>query len=249
MGDRSSQPGGPLATAAPMSIPSTLELAEMIDPARSALVVIDVQQDFASPTGAMARMGADLSGVEAVLDNVETLIAAARQAGVCVAFARVVTSPQTDSTALKNFNARKGLAPSALDICREGDHGCDYYRVCPLPGDIEVSKRLFSAFHDTDFDQRLRERSVDTLILVGLTTNCCVDATARDAFHRNFNVFVVSDATAAYGEETQRQALAALAQNCGLIVETAEVQSSWSGLAANRRQPRSERPKEASRET
>jgi len=210
-----------------MSIPSASEFAEMIDPARSALVVIDVQTDFASPSGAMARMGADLSGVEGVLDNVETLIAAARQAGVCMAFARVVTSPQTDSAALKNLNARKGLAPSALDICREGDRGSDYYRVAPLAGEIEVSKRLFSAFHGADLDQRLRERKVDTLILVGLTTNCCIDATARDAFHRNYNVFVVSDATAAYGEEAQRQALDALAQNCGLIVETAQVQSSW----------------------
>jgi nicotinamidase-related amidase len=211
-----------------MSIPSTLELAEMIDPARSALVVIDVQRDFASADGAMARIGADLSGVEAALDNVETLIAAARRAKVCVAFARVITSPRTDSTALKNFNARKGLAPSALDICREGGRGSDYYRVCPLPGEIEVSKLLFSAFRGADLDQRLREREVDTLILVGLTTNCCVDATARDAFHLDYNVFVVSDATAAYGEAAQRQALDALAQNCGLIVETADVLSSWS---------------------
>jgi biuret amidohydrolase len=210
-----------------MSIPSAVELAEMIDPARSALVVIDVQADFASPGGAMARMGADLSGVAAALDNVAALIAAARGAGVCVAFARVITSPRTDSTALKTVNARSGLAPSALDICREGDPGSDYCRVVPLPGEIEVSKRLFSAFRGADLDRRLRERNVDTLILVGLTTNCCIDATARDAFHLNFNVFVVSDATAAYGEETQRQALAALAQNCALIVESAEVRSSW----------------------
>jgi biuret amidohydrolase len=210
-----------------MSILSAVELAEMIDPARTALIVIDVQADFASPSGAMAKMGVDLRGVEVVLDNVETLIAAARGSGVCVAFARVITSPQTDSTALKNLNARKGFAPSALDLCREGDQGSDYYRVAPLPGEIEASKRLFSAFHGADLDQRLRARNVDTLILVGLTTNCCVDATARDAFHLNFNVFVVSDATTAYGEETQRQALAALAQNCALIVESAEVRLSW----------------------
>ena len=210
-----------------MPTPSAPELAEMIDPARSALVVIDVQEDFASPDGAMARMGADLGGVEVVLDNVETLIAAARQAGACVAFARVITSPQTDSAALKTLNARKGLAPSALDICREGDRGSDYYRVSPLPGEIEVSKRLFSAFHGADLDLRLREQGVDTLILVGLTTNCCIDATARDAFHRDYNVFVVSDATAAYGEAAQRQALDALAQNCSLIVRTAEVRSTW----------------------
>ena len=215
-----------------MTIPSSVELAEMIDPVRSALVVVDVQVDFASADGAMARMGADLSGVEAVLDNVESLIAAARAAGVCLAFARVLTRPGTDSDALKNLNARRGLAPSALDICREGERGSDYDRVAPRPGEIEVSKRLFSAFHGTDLDQRLRERNTDTLVLAGLTTNCCVDATARDAFHLNYNVFVVSDATAAYGEETQRQALAALAQTCALILDTAAVQSSWRRLTA-----------------
>ena len=190
-----------------MLIPNAFELAEMIDPARSALVVIDVQADFASPDGAMARMGADLSGVEAALDNVEALIAVARRSGACIAFARALTTPQTDSAALKNLNARKGLSAETLEICREGDRGCDYYRVRPLLGEIEVSKRLFSAFHGADLDRRLRERKVDTLVLVGLTTNCCVDATARDAFHRNFNVFVVSDATAAYGAAAQRQAL------------------------------------------
>jgi nicotinamidase-related amidase len=215
-----------------MSSPSASELAEMIDPTRSALVVVDVQEDFASAGGAMARRGADLSGVEAVVDNVESLIAAARSAGVCIAFARVLTSPGTDSDALKTLNARRGLAPSALDICREGEPGSDYYRVGPLPGEIEVSKRLFSAFHGADLDQRLRERKVDTLVLSGLTTNCCVDATAREAFHLNYNVFVVSDATAAYGEETQRQALAALAQTCALILDTAAVQSSWRRLTA-----------------
>jgi nicotinamidase-related amidase len=61
---------------------------------------------------------------------------------------------------------------------------------------------------------------------VGPTTNCCVDATARDAFHLTFNLFVVFDVTAAYGEETQRQALAALAQTCALIVRPPAVRSS-----------------------
>lgn len=199
----------------------------MIDPQRCALLVIDVQADFASASGAMARMGADLSGVERALDNVEALIAAARRAGVRTAFVRVLTSPQTDSAALKNLTARRGLALETLNLCREGTAGADYYRVAPLPGEIEVTKRLFNAFRGADLDQRLRERDVDTLVMVGLTTNCCIDATARDAFHLDYNVFVVSDATAAYDETVQRQALTALEQNCATIVDTAEVLRSW----------------------
>lgn len=234
MGQRSTQPASTPGHDEPMSLPSAVELAEMIDPARSALVVIDVQVDFASPSGAMAKMGADLSDVEGVLDNLEILIAAAREVGVCVAFARVLTSPHTDSEALKNLNARKGLDPSALNICRAGEPGSEYYRIAPRVGEIAVSKQLFSAFHGADLDRRLRERKVDTLILAGLTTNCCIDATARHAFHLDYNVFVVSDATSAYDGEAQRQALAALAQNCALIVESAEVWSSWRRAGADR---------------
>ncbi|MFI4933720.1 MAG: cysteine hydrolase family protein [Caulobacterales bacterium] len=202
-------------------------LAEMIDPARSALLVVDVQEDFASPTGAMARMGADLSGVNAVVGRIAELIEAARGAGATVAFTQVMTSAATDSKALKLLNARRGRSPDALEICRQGERGSAYHRVSPRPGEIQATKRLFNAFHGTRLDEDLRERGVGTLVVAGLTTNCCVDATCRDAFHRDFNVLVVSDATDAYGGETQTNALVALSENCALITDTAAVLATW----------------------
>jgi len=205
----------------------------MIDPARSALLVIDVQEDFASSTGAMARAGADMSGAPPALDRMSELIAAARGAGVTLAFARVVTTADTDPGALKRLNARKGLAPETIAICREGEPGGAYYRVQPAPGDIEVSKRLYNAFFGTDLEARLRSRGVDTLVVVGFTTHCCVDATCRDAFHRDFNVFVVSDATDAYSGETQLATLKVLHETCALITDAASVLAAWRGAVSS----------------
>ena len=206
-------------------------LAGMIDPARSALLIIDVQEDFASPTGAMARMGADMSGVPPALDRIADLIAAARGAGVSLAFAKVITTADTDPGALKRLTARKGQDPQTIAICREGQPGSAYYQVRPLAGEIEAAKRLYNAFHGTDLDAQLRARGVDTLVVVGFTTHCCVDATCRDAFHRDFNVFVVADATDAYSSETQHSALRVLYETCALITDTAGVLAAWGAAA------------------
>jgi nicotinamidase-related amidase len=203
------------------------ELAAMIDPVRSALLLVDVQVDFASPAGAMARVGADLSGAPAVMERIAELVASARRAGACVAFAKLVTRPQTDSGALKRLNARKGHAPEAIALCREGEAGSGYYQVSPLPGDVEAQKRLYDAFHDTNLEAQLRERRIDTLVVAGFTTHCCVESTCRAAFHRDFNVFVVSDATGAYDSQRHYAALHALRETCALVTDTASVVSAW----------------------
>ena len=203
-------------------------LSAMIEPARTALLVIDVQIDFVAATGAMGLAGVDLSGLSPALERIDSVIAAARPAGVTVGFVRVVTHPETDSEALKLFMARKGLPPQALAICRDGTPGADYYRVRPVPGDLEIRKPLYSSFVATRLEEQLRERGIDTVVVVGFTTECCVDCTVRDAFHRNFNVFVVADACAAYSCELHQGALNALAANCALLLEADAVLAAWS---------------------
>ncbi|HLK25948.1 MAG TPA: isochorismatase family cysteine hydrolase, partial [Caulobacteraceae bacterium] len=195
-------------------------------------VVIDVQEDFAAPGGAVARAGADLSGVPAALDRLEELLDLARAIGVAVAFACVETTPETDTSALRLLSARRGDGPEALDICRAGTPGADFHRVRPAAGEIVVCKRLYNAFHATELEAELRRRGVDTLVVVGFSTHCCVDATCRDAFHRDFNVFVVADATDAYDAARQRASLLALRDSCALIVDAAGVRSAWRSAAA-----------------
>ena len=208
-----------------------LSLQTMIAPSRTALLVIDAQVDFIGPDGAMGQAGLDLSPIGPVLRRIEALIAAARGAGVAVVFVRVVTRPETDSEALKLLMQRKGYPPEAAAICRAGTAGVDYYGVAPQAGDLEIEKTLFSSFYGTSLDQALRERGIDTLVVAGFTTDCCVDCTVRDAFHLNFSVFVVQDGCAAYSEDLHYGALNGLVKNCALLAETQSVIACWSPAA------------------
>ena len=193
-------------------------LVGMIAPKSAALLVIDVQQDFAGPAGAAARRGAALDPIESAIDRMEPVIAAARRVGMTIVFIRVVSRPETDSPALKQLFARKGRPEAALAMCRAGTPGADYYRLVPMAGDIEIEKPLFSSFHATELDATLRDRGIDTLLVMGVTTDCCVESTVRDAFHRNYNVFVVSDACAAYTPDLHDGALSGMEKNCALLV-------------------------------
>jgi len=203
------------------------QLPPMLAPARTALVIIDVQEDFLSPDGPPGQWGIDFGLLEPPLKKIEALIPAARAAGVVPVFVRVVTTPETDSTALKLLHRRKGRPDESVALCRAGTKGADYYRIRPEPGDIEIEKVLYSSFVGTDLDAQLRARGIDTLVVTGFTTDCCVDCTVRDAFHLNYNVFLVADACAAYEETLHWGALNGLSKNCALLTGTDAVLAAW----------------------
>lgn len=205
-------------------------LAAWIDPRRAALLVVDMQADFAARDGAMARAGADLTGLPAALAAAERLAAAARAAGAPVVFAVTETRPETDPQAWREWVRRRGGDPAVeLAVCRAGSPGAALVGPAPLPGEPVVLKRRYSAFRDTDLDARLRGMGIDTLVVCGLTTECCVDAAARDAFDLGYHAFVVRDACAAYGAGLHAAALRALELNCAILTDSAAVLAAWRG--------------------
>lgn len=223
-----------MAEGAPAGLPhlDATVLAPMIDPAKTALVIVDIQNDFAGPSGLLKRVGVDMTQAEAAIDRIEAIIPAARKAGATLAFMRVVTEPETDSDALKALYARKGR-PGGQAICRMEDGGADYYRVSPEPGDIEIAKLLYDSFHGTDLEDQLRARGIDTLVMTGIATDCCVDATTRAGFHRGFHVFVVSDACASYEEDLHLGALKVLHKNCALLTTSDALVAAWGGAGTD----------------
>jgi len=206
------------------------EMAGMAAPGRTLLLVIDVQRDFAAPDGAMARWGVDRSDVEAAIGRIALLLGAAREAGVAVGFARVATRPETDSPALLGFFSRTGANPADAAICRAGTRGAAYYRVAPEPHELEVSKRLYSCFAGTGLGERLRAQAVDTLVVTGLTSDCCIASSVREAFEEGFHLFVVPDACADYDRGAHEAALAALGRQCAVLVDSDIVLAGWRSL-------------------
>jgi ureidoacrylate peracid hydrolase len=205
-------------------------LVSWIAPGRTALVIVDMQTDFAAPDGAMGRAGADLSAAPGALAAAQRLADAARAAGIPVVFVGLMTSPEDDSTAWAERLRRLGADPGeALALCRAGTLGATFVGPIPLVGEPVIAKLRYSGFFRTDLDAQLQRLGVDTLVIAGLTTECCVDCTVRDAFHLDYQVFVAADACAAYAPEVHDAALKNLALHCAIVVAADEVAAAWAG--------------------
>ena len=197
--------------------------AEWVAPNRTALVLIDCQVDFGAPEGEMAQRGANIAPAQSALANVQQLVDAARDAGVPVIFVRYV--PVQDSAVRREAKARHG--DDEAELCVPGTHGAEFVGPQPCEDEQIVSKPLFSAFAGTGLNEQLHARGIDTLVLAGLTTECCVASSAWDAFERDFHVFVASDACAAYEHDLHNGALKALKLSGAILGDTGEFTRSW----------------------
>lgn len=203
-------------------------LKAWIAPARTAVLVIDIQVDFASPEGALGAY-VDMVAVQPAVAAAERLVEAARGAGVPVVFVGLFTAPETDSPSWKERMRRRGGDPdNESALCREGEVGSDFYGPQPLPDELVVKKARYSGFVGTNLDARLNALGVDTLVVAGLTTECCVDSTVRDAFSLDYHVFVAADACAAYEPEIHAASLKVMELNSAILTDTAQVAHAWS---------------------
>jgi nicotinamidase-related amidase len=207
------------------------DLAGWIAPKRTAVLIIDMQVDFASPDGVLGAY-VDMSVVEPALAAAQALVASARAAGAPVVFVGLSTTPETDSPAWNERLRRRGGDPDVdAALCRAGQVGSEFYGPKPAPGELVVSKTRYSGFVGTDLDVRLTEMGVDTLVVAGLTTECCVDSTVRDAFDLDYHVFVAADACAAYEADIHAASLKVMELNSAILTDAAAVATAWKGAA------------------
>jgi ureidoacrylate peracid hydrolase len=199
---------------------------EWIAPHRTALLLVDMQVDFASPDGAMARSGADVTTAQAAIAKAAMLADAARAAGIPCLFARLITRDSDETDLLREWKVRRGTEQDA-PLCREGTRGAEFVGPTPLPDEAVFSKSRYDAFAGTSLDSHLRGLKRDSLVIAGLTTECCVDSTARDAFERDYHVFIAKDAVAAYAPDLHQAALKALELNCAILAGSGDIVAAW----------------------
>jgi ureidoacrylate peracid hydrolase len=202
-----------------------MSLKDWITPRRTALLLIDMQVDFASPEGGLGGDGMDMTAPLAAVKQADILVAAARKAGVACVFVRLVTREQDETEFLKQWKTRRNS--DGPPLCREGMPGAAFVGPQPGPRELVFSKKRYNAFAGTGLDAALRGQGIDTLVVAGLTTECCIDSSVRDAFERDYHVFVVSDATACYESDLHKAALRALKLNCASLITTADAMAVW----------------------
>ncbi|HEY8544095.1 MAG TPA: isochorismatase family cysteine hydrolase [Acidimicrobiales bacterium] len=204
------------------------DLDDIIDPARCALLVIDMQNDYLHDDGAFARMGADVSRLQPVVPHVNRAIDLARAADVPRIFVR-----QTHG---KWFNTRgwiaRGRAATKLPVDRiplveHGSWGAEFYGVEPGDDELVITKHRYSAFIYTELEATLHAIGRDTAVLTGATTDICVRYTAVDALMRGFHPILVSEATTAGSEELQAQVEKEFREHIGNVVGIDDVAKAW----------------------
>ncbi|WP_158969416.1 cysteine hydrolase family protein [Paraglaciecola sp. L3A3] len=211
---------------------ATYQLTELqpswVSPTRTALCIIDVQVDFASPEGLLGQFGLDMSPLQPALNKCLELVESARKAGVPVYFIGLKTSAKDDSPAWRERMTRQGKdAEIESAICREGTSGMDFYKILPEPTDPVIYKGRYSAFYDTQFNQKLKTNNINTLVFCGITTECCVESTVRDAFHHDYHTIVAPDACAAYETDVHNASLYTMASSFALLSNTHNICEMW----------------------
>jgi ureidoacrylate peracid hydrolase len=195
-----------------------------VAPATTRLLVVDVQNDFLADGGWFANHGHDLGAMRRAVDNIERFLPVARAAGVRPVFIRATYDEKWLS---KPMLERHQLVGLDRQHCQEGTWGAEFYVVRPQPGDDVVVKHRYSAFIGTELAPLLRAQGVENLLIVGVTTNVCVESTARDGYMLDYHIVLVEDCTASYSEEPHLATLANIRRAFGRVVTAAEVAAVW----------------------
>jgi ureidoacrylate peracid hydrolase len=202
---------------------------ERVDPQKTRFLVIDVQNDFCAEGGWFDEYANDLTLIHEAVDRLVAFIDVARQAGVPPIFVRAIYDRIYLSPPMLERHARTGLG---IDHCREGTWGAEFFRVQPLEGELVFTKHRYSAFKDTELNAYLRAQRVENLILAGITSNVCVESTARDAYMFDYHVVFLSDASATYQAEAHEATLANIRRAFGIVASTREVAGAWRSTGA-----------------
>jgi ureidoacrylate peracid hydrolase len=182
----------------------------------TAIVVIDMQNAYASKGGYVDLAGFDISGAAGTIGQIAKVLETGRQAGVLIVYLQNGWDPDYveaggpgspnwhKSNALKTMRARPELAGQLL-----AKGGWDYELVeglAPQPGDIILAKTRYSAFFNSQLDSTLRARGIRNLVFVGIATNVCVESTLRDGFHLEYFGVMLEDATHHLGPDFMQAA-------------------------------------------
>jgi ureidoacrylate peracid hydrolase len=214
-------------------------VAEKVDPGHTALIVIDMQNDFCADGGMVSHDGRDISPAQKLGARLPPFIDAARDAGAMIVFVRCVYSSErnfylSDVWLEQAARKRKG-GFTRIPVCCDNDWSGDFYGdVRPKPGDAVVAKHRYGAFYNTDLDTILRANNIRTIALTGVVSNVCVETTAREGFLRDYYIVAVDDGCAAYVEADHIATMSNIDRFFGEVSTIKELSAIWAPFAANR---------------
>ena len=177
-----------------------------IDIGKTAVIVVDMQNDFGAKGGMFDRAGIDISGIQQVIAPTATVMAAARRAGIKIIYLKMGYRPDlSDLGAPDSVNRVRHLGLGVGETVRAPDGResriliRDTWNTDVVPelephaDDLIIYKTRFSGFYETELDAMLKQMSIKYLIMTGCTSSICVDSTVRDAMFRDYLCVLLAD--------------------------------------------------------
>jgi nicotinamidase-related amidase len=205
------------------------EMTEILTPAHTALLVVDMQNDFVHPDGWFAREGRELTNIIQMVPNVTRLLPIARCAGVLPIFIEQVTlsNSASDPPAWLYFKTRDGRRRTDYTI--QGSWGQSTAdEVGKAPSDLCIEKRRPSAFHKTALNETLGSHSIESVAVCGVVTQGCVQATVLDASFHNYYTVVIEDCVQSFDQPLHDNALTFMRSRYD-VVTLNDLQKLWAG--------------------
>src|SRR4051794_4844038 len=178
-----------------------------IDPSRTAVVLIEYQNDFTTEGGVLHGAVSAVMDKTDMIANTRRVAATARAAGATVMHAPITFAPGYNELSKHPYGILKGVVDGNAFV--KGSWGAAITdELAPLEGDIVIEgKRGLDTFASTNLDFILRSKGITTLVLGGFLTNCCVESTMRSGYENGYQVITLSDCVAATSVEEHENAL------------------------------------------
>lgn len=206
-------------------------LRDRVRPEHTAVIVVDIQNDFCAEDGYIARHhGCDADANAALADANVRLTDVARAAGSLIVWVQAIYDPEYLSAPML---VRNGSANDTVR-CAEGSWGADFYRVAPQEGDLVMQKHRYSAFSGTPLDNLLRRRGIRTAVVTGVATNICVESTLREGFNLGYYIVVPRDCVGSGNPALHEATLQNVSFLLGDVVSSAELMALWQGEPSDR---------------
>jgi ureidoacrylate peracid hydrolase len=179
-----------------------------VDPSTTAVVLIEYQNDFTTEGGVLHGAVETVMDKTGMLDNTKRVVEAARAAGATVMHAPITFAPGYGELSRHPYGILKGVVDGNAFV--KGSWGAAITdELAPADGDIVIEgKRGLDTFASTNLDFILRSKGIETIVLGGFLTNCCVESTMRTGYEHGYRVITLSDCVAATSIEEHDNALA-----------------------------------------
>ncbi|PPR78982.1 MAG: Peroxyureidoacrylate/ureidoacrylate amidohydrolase RutB [Alphaproteobacteria bacterium MarineAlpha2_Bin1] len=193
---------------------------------RTALLVVDMQNGFLGENGGMAKLGFDSKLLQKAIPGCVELVQIARQKNTPVIFTQYLYEKDFRDGGIQVEEIFPGI--KEVGLCAIGSHDSLIIdELKPKTSEIIIEKNRPSSFYSTRLETYLRSQKINNLVICGVTTNICVETTARDSAQRDFGTYVVSDAVAEVDDFRHTISLKALEHMFAKIVTVKDVTETW----------------------